>query len=58
MESIVKVWLLASSAVLLALSYGPPQSFSQYQRALGRPIRIVPAAQHSAEQSGSGGTRS
>jgi predicted Zn-dependent protease len=32
MASIMKVWLLALSAVLLALSYAAPQSFSQDQR--------------------------
>jgi predicted Zn-dependent protease len=32
MEFIMKVWLLALSAVLLALSYAAPQSFSQDQR--------------------------
>jgi len=35
MEPIMKVWLLASSAVLLALSYAPPQSLSQDQRSAG-----------------------
>src|SRR5260370_361665 len=32
MEFIMKAWLLALSAVLLALSYAAPQSFSQDQR--------------------------
>jgi len=51
MEFIMKVWLMALLAALVALGYVAPQSFPRTGVASARPldrIRIIPAAQERA----------